>query len=234
MKTVAGGGVTVRGGATLVYLVRHGRTTLNAEGRFRGRLDPPLDAVGWREAEAAGRRLQAASPIRVFSSPLRRAAETAEALARATGAPMELWEDLVDVDYGAWEGLTADEARDRDPAAFACYVGDPERAIPPGGEPLSQVADRMVKGLLRMGEEYPGRTLAAVSHDVPMRLVVARIAGLAGSAPWDLLVPTGSVICVAVVGGHLELPRPRPVLVQGRWRDVRPALEEGRIGDVGR
>jgi broad specificity phosphatase PhoE len=86
----------------MVYLVRHGRTALNAEGRFRGHLDPPLDEEGRREAKAVGRLLLLRPPTHVHSSPLRRAQETAEAIAQITGAPISTWEDLIDLDYGEW------------------------------------------------------------------------------------------------------------------------------------
>jgi broad specificity phosphatase PhoE len=207
-------------GPTEIYLVRHGRTTLNAEGRFRGRLDPPLDEEGIRQAEAAAIRLLVKPPLHVYSSPLRRARETGEAIARMCGAPISSDDGLIDLDYGVWSGLTSEEAERRHPEPFAAYRNDPERAMPPDGEPLSAVADRILKSLHRMAERSPGQTVATVSHEVPIRLLVARVAGLTGSAPWDLLLPTGAVVRVAITDGTFELPLPRPVLVSRRWRDV--------------
>jgi broad specificity phosphatase PhoE len=211
--------------STRIYLVRHGRTTLNAEGKFRGRLDPSLDDEGVRQAEAAARRLMVDPPVHVFSSPLRRAVETAAHIARLAGAPRTTEEDLIDLDYGAWAGLSPEEASGRDPRAFAVYRDDPERAVPPDGEPPTAVADRCLKALQRMAESFPGRTIAAVSHEIPIRLCVARIAGLKGSEPWDLLVPTGTVVRVAVADGTFELPVPRPVLVSRRWTGVNQSSE---------
>jgi broad specificity phosphatase PhoE len=205
---------------TLVYLVRHGRTTLNAEGRFRGRLDPPLDEEGIRQAEEAGRRVLVDPPMHVYSSPLRRGRQTGEAIARLAGAPLSIDEDLIDLDYGAWAGLSPEEAERRDSEAFAVYRVDPDRAIPPDGEPLSAVGDRVLKAIQRIGETHPGQTVAAVSHEVPIRLVVARVAGLSGKDLWDVLLPTGTVVRVRVAEDRLELPPPRPVLVSRRWRDV--------------
>jgi broad specificity phosphatase PhoE len=203
-----------------LFVVRHGRTTLNAEGRFRGRLDPPLDEQGRQEAEAVGRRLLISPPVRVFTSPLRRARETADRIALVCDAPRSTDDHLIDLDYGAWSGLIPEEAGRRDPEAFAVYLNDPERAILPGGEPHSAVADRILKGLQRLAETFPGQTVAAVSHEVPIRLLVNRVAGLTGPDPWDLLLPTGAAVHVAISEGKFELPRPRPVLVSRRWRDV--------------
>jgi len=166
-------------------------------------------------------------PVHVYSSPLRRALQTAEAIARSAQAPVSVDEDLVDLHYGAWAGLSPEEASRRNPQAFfALYTRDPERAVAPEGEPLSAVADRILKGLQRVGESFPGQALAAVSHEIPIRLCVARVAGLSGADLWDLLLPTGTVVRIAVTGGGFELPVPRPALASRRWRDVDPPSRE--------
>jgi broad specificity phosphatase PhoE len=206
--------------ATAIFVVRHGRTALNAQGKFRGHLDPPLDDEGVRQAQAAARRLQVRPPIHVSSSPLRRAWETAEAIARLSGAPVSEDADLIDLDYGAWAGLSPGEAAARDPEAFAIYQQDPGRAAPPGGEPLSAVVDRVLKALQRLAEGFAGQTVAAVSHEIPIRLAVGHVAGLRGPDVWDLLLPTASIVRFSVSDGRFELPFPRPVLVSRRWRDV--------------
>jgi ribonuclease H / adenosylcobalamin/alpha-ribazole phosphatase len=213
--------------ATTIFVVRHGRTALNAQGKFRGHLDPPLDDEGLRQAQAAARRLQVSPPIHVSSSPLRRAWETAEAIARLSGAPVSEDEDLIDLDYGAWAGLSADEVALRDPEMFALYRQDPEHAVPPGGEPLSAVGDRVLKALQRLAETFVGQTVAAVSHEIPIRLAVGRVADLRGSDVWDLLLPTASMVRFTVFDGRFEMPFPRPVLVSRRWRDV-PAPPRSR------
>jgi broad specificity phosphatase PhoE len=87
-----------------VLLARHGRTALNAHGRLRGHLDPPLDEVGLREAEDLAVALAGMRPARVVSSPLRRAVQTAEAIARRAGVAVTVDERLTDRDYGPWAG----------------------------------------------------------------------------------------------------------------------------------
>jgi broad specificity phosphatase PhoE len=212
-----------------VYVIRHGRTALNAEGRFRGRLNPPLDLEGRREAEAAARHVLVDPPRNVYSSPLDRARETAEYISLASHAPISVCEDLIDLDYGRWTGLTPEEAGQRDPEIFGFYRREPVLAIPPGGEPLSAVADRMLKAVHRIGETEPGKPSAAVSHEIPIRLMIARMAGLRGPDMWDLLLPTGSVVRVEITDGRLRLAWPRPVLVSRRWKDVQ-ALGEPDVG----
>ena len=92
-----------------VYLARHGRTALNAEGRLRGHLDPPLDDTGHAEAAALAGVLSALRPIRIVSSPLRRAVETAQAISSHLGLDVTVDERLIDRDYGPWAGTTEAE-----------------------------------------------------------------------------------------------------------------------------
>ena len=92
-----------------VYLARHGRTALNAEGRLRGHLDPPLDDAGHAEAAALAGVLSALRPIRIVSSPLRRAVETAQAISSHLGLDVTVDERLIDRDYGPWAGTTEAE-----------------------------------------------------------------------------------------------------------------------------
>ena len=92
-----------------VLLVRHGRMVLNGENRLRGHLDPSLDEVGRTEVAALGEALAAQDPVRVVSSPLRRAVQTAESIAGAAGLDVVVAHGLIDRDYGRWAGHTQDE-----------------------------------------------------------------------------------------------------------------------------
>lgn len=114
---------------TTLFLVRHGQTTLNAEQRFRGRRDPSLDSHGVRQAQAAARQLAAANPEVVHASPLRRAVETARPIADLAGTDVSV-PDLVDLDYGAWEGLTAGEAEQWGPAVYVVSHRSPPSPTP--------------------------------------------------------------------------------------------------------
>jgi broad specificity phosphatase PhoE len=87
-----------------VFLARHGRTALNAENRLRGRLDPDLDDVGREEAAALADVLAAVRPVRVVSSPLHRAMQTARAIAHRAGLDVVVAQGLNDRDYGEWAG----------------------------------------------------------------------------------------------------------------------------------
>src|SRR5437763_13854167 len=106
-----------------IHLVRHGQTVMNTQVRFRGRLDVPLNEVGRKEARDAARALRGAGLVAVYTSPLGRAREVAEAIAVVNGVgAVRDQPNLVNLDYGAWEGLTKEEAADVDPDAWDAYV----------------------------------------------------------------------------------------------------------------
>ncbi|MBM4450796.1 MAG: histidine phosphatase family protein, partial [Chloroflexi bacterium] len=91
---------------TKLLIIRHGRTEWNRVERFRGRADIPLDEVGRKQAEATASRIAEWQLNTVYSSPLRRAMETAEALARPAGLEVKKLPDIIDIDYGQWQGLS--------------------------------------------------------------------------------------------------------------------------------
>jgi broad specificity phosphatase PhoE len=124
-------------------LWRHGQTVWNAERRFQGQSDIPLDETGQAQAERAARLLAGLRPDLIVSSDLSRAAGTAAPLARLTGLEVTLDKDLRERHGGCWEGLTDTEIRARYPAEHANWT-------PPDGEPSSVVADRVAAALHRV------------------------------------------------------------------------------------
>src|SRR5947199_1173816 len=129
-----------------LYLVRHGTTTMNVENRYRGRRDIPLDAQGYQDAVDAARQLSNAGLAAVYSGPLRRTMATAQIVADEARVPdLRILHGLNNVDYGAWEGLTAEEASRYSPEAFALYRTDPHRAVCPAGERLADAQGRMIE-----------------------------------------------------------------------------------------
>ena len=142
-------------GATRVYLARHGRTALNADGRLRGLSDPPLDEVGVAEAKRVAQVLAAKSPAVVICSPLQRAVTTAETIASAAGVAVSVDIRLNDRDYGPWTGQRRDEVEGR--------YGSIDAA--PGVEPIAAVADRAHTGFLELVAERGPGPIVMVSHD---------------------------------------------------------------------
>jgi glucosyl-3-phosphoglycerate phosphatase len=157
-------------------LWRHGQTVWNAERRFQGQSDIPLDETGQAQAERAARLLAALRPDLIVSSDLSRAAGTAAALARLTGLEVTLDKDLRERSGGSWEGLTDTEIRTRYPVEHASWT-------PPDGEPSAVVAERVAAALHRAAEAVSGpgtpTGLAVVaSHGAALRLGMSRLLGM--------------------------------------------------------
>jgi probable phosphoglycerate mutase len=171
-------------------LWRHGQTVWNAERRFQGQSDIPLDEVGQAQAERAARLLAALRPDLIVSSDLSRAAQTAAPLSRLTGLELTLDKDLRERSGGCWEGLTDTEIRTRYPVEHASWT-------PPDGEPSNLVADRVAGALLRVAEAVLARgddpprppragsepgfvtgLAVVVSHGAALRLGMSRLLGM--------------------------------------------------------
>jgi broad specificity phosphatase PhoE len=169
-----GGRGAARGQATTTLLLRHGATPLSAERRFAGRGDIPLTDEGRRQAAAAAARLRERGGLDVIvTSPLRRARRTAEAVAEASGAPLVVDDDLVEADFGTWEGLSFAEASAKSPEEMTAWLGSAD-AAPPGGESFADVARRVLRALDRLLEAYPERTVVLVSHVTPIKTLLCR------------------------------------------------------------
>ncbi|HEX6910165.1 MAG TPA: histidine phosphatase family protein, partial [Longimicrobium sp.] len=109
----AGQGADVEAPATVLYLVRHGETAWNRTGRLQGSRDLPLNEAGRRQAAALAEHFRARSISAAYSSPLRRARETAGAILAGRDVPVQVLPDLAEMRCGAWEGLDAAERERR-------------------------------------------------------------------------------------------------------------------------
>jgi len=188
-----------------LFVVRHGTTTMNVENRYRGRCDVPLDAQGYQDAVDAARQLSGVGLTAVYCGPLRRTIATAQIIADEARVPdLRILHGLNNVDYGAWEALTASEAAMYDPEAFELYRTSPSRAACPMGERLSDAQTRMVQALELIGGRHAGETVVAVSHAVMIRLAVARLTSVEGEQ-WRIPVGRGSLSEFHVEDGALTL-----------------------------
>jgi glucosyl-3-phosphoglycerate phosphatase len=174
----------------LVRLVlwRHGETAYNAEHRFQGQLQVPLNAVGRAQAKRAARHLAGLGPAQIWSSDLIRASATAEYLARLTGLNVQLDKDLRERHGGVWEGLTIGEIRAKYPQDHASWN-------PPGGESVDAVGERSAGALLRIADAArPGDLVVVTGHGASLtwgmsRLLrlTERVTGGFGNCCWSLL-----------------------------------------------
>ena len=179
LRTAAGGERgpgwgTWTGKPTVTLLLRHGATELSAERRFAGRGDIALTKEGIKQARLAARKLAAAPGVDVIlTSPLQRARRTAEAVAEATGAPLIVDDDLIEADFGEWQGLTFAEARQRWPDELTAWLATPD-AAPPGGESFAMVALRVLAAMDRLVEAHKYKRTVVVSHVTPIKTLICR------------------------------------------------------------
>lgn len=189
---------------TTIVLVRHGETDWNRERRFQGRADLPLNALGRAQASELALELAAEPVAAVYTSPLRRAAETAEIVGGELGVEIRTSSALMEVDVGSWSGLTVDEVEVRFPAGYRRW-----RASGHGwedGETYEELGRRVVYGLLDVAREHPSEVVLAVTHGGPIRSALAAAEGVAfADARWSLpVIPNCAVVRLAVRDGVIE------------------------------
>ena len=189
-----------------LVLVRHGITDWNREGRFQGHLDPPLSSVGRREAILVAARVAAdpeLRPVRIVSSSLARAAETASTIGSASGVAVEPDRRLIEIGQGEWEGRTHDEIAVSDAARYASWRSTD--ALPPGGETIEHTTERLVEALDAIaGVEG---TVVIVCHGGTIRVLARILLDLSAARSWALDVDNASVSTVTFVGGRWRLDR---------------------------
>jgi broad specificity phosphatase PhoE len=161
---------------TTFIVARHGETDWNRQNRLQGHADPPLNEAGRRQSAELAERLVAESIARVYSSPLRRALETAEIVAAHLGVEVETVDALREIDVGSWSGLTREEVAERFPEAYARWL---DGALGfEGGETYEQLAGRVVPTLRTLAGRHPGEVVLVVTHGGPSRVVTAHAAGI--------------------------------------------------------
>jgi ribonuclease H / adenosylcobalamin/alpha-ribazole phosphatase len=157
---------------TRLILVRHGSTEHSAAKRFSGRNELALDDVGQRQADALAKRAAAFGDVAaVVSSPLRRARQSADAIAEALSLGVEINDDFAEVDFGAWEGQTFAEAQQDYPAELSAWLASPD-AAPPQGESFTSAARRVRRGRDAVIASHPGRTVVVVTHVTPIKTLI--------------------------------------------------------------
>ena len=156
---------------TTILLARHGETDWNREGRFQGWADPPLNATGRAQAVDLSVQLMAEELAAVYSSPLRRAYETAEVVAASRGLEPVTVDALREVDVGSWSGLSRAEIEQRFPEQYARWLDYGQGWE--DGETYEQMGDRVVGALQELAEARNGERILAVTHGGPMRAASA-------------------------------------------------------------
>lgn len=196
----AGWGAPDLGPPATFVLLRHGETALTPEKRFSGSggTDPELSAAGRRQAEATAAALAARGSIQaVVSSPLRRCRETAQAVAARLGLEVRIEEGLRETDFGAWEGLTFAEVRERFPEDLDAWLGSARVAPTGGGESFASVARRVAVARDKLLARYAGKTVLLVTHVTPVKMLVRLALGAPPESLFRMELSAASLSAVA-------------------------------------
>lgn len=185
--------------ATFV-LLRHGETPLTPEKRFSGSggTDPSLSPVGLRQADAVAAALAARGTVEeIVSSPLKRCRETAETVAARLNLDVRIEDGLRETDFGAWEGLTFAEVRERYGDDLNAWLASAKVAPTGGGESFATVARRVSATRDKLIARYAGRTVLLVTHVTPIKTLVRLALGAPPESLFRMELSTASISAVA-------------------------------------
>ncbi len=208
---------------TEIILLRHGETEWNVAQVFRGRIDVELNETGVKQAELLAEYLKGLHIDAVYSSPLKRALNTAEKIARYHRLEVEIAAGLIDFDFGKWQGLHLQEVKDRYKKLYAQWVKNPHLVQMPNSENLSDVRERALAVVNEAVAKHKG-TVVLVSHRVVNKVLICALLGLDNSHFWNIRQDTcGTTIFTYekerfILTSHNDISYLRP-LSQAELRD---------------
>ena len=176
-----------------IILIRHGETDWNTEQVFRGRIDVALNQVGLSQAEAVGLSLKDRTIDALYSSPLKRAFETAKMLAKGRNLEIISEEGFIDINFGLWQGIPHQKVKEDFKNLYAQWISDPHKVTFPEGESLEEVKDRSQKALETIIRSNPGKTVGIGSHRVVNKVLLCAVLGLDLSHFWYIRQDTCAV-----------------------------------------
>jgi len=178
---------------TRFILIRHGQTGWNKQERFRGWVDIDLDETGRRQAQAAARRVSPWGVSAIYSSPLKRALATAQALADIAGLGVNAIDGITDMHFGVWQGMSIAEVKDSYPDQFDQWCNRPDALEIPDGETLEDVRIRSVAAIEELEAKHEGETIAVVTHRVVCKVLLCHLLGLDNSHFWQIEQDTTAI-----------------------------------------
>jgi len=189
---------------TELILARHGETEWNVEEVFRGTIDIELNETGVKQAGLLAGYLSDTKIDAIYSSPLKRALETARIIARSHRLEVETAPELIDLDFGEWQGLYLKQVKSRFEELYAEWVNHPERVRIPSGESLDDVTARALALVKRVLNRHDG-AVVMVSHRVVNKVLICALLGLDNSHFWNIRQDTCAVTTFACEGGRFVL-----------------------------
>jgi len=189
-----------------IILARHGETAWNVEEVFRGQIDIELNQTGLKQAELLAESLIGVKIEAVYSSPLKRALKTAEAIARRHRLEVEVSPGLIDCDFGLWQGLSLREVKDKYKKLYEQWAESPQLVKIPGGESLDGVRERALKVVNGVIAKHTG-AVVLVSHRVVNKVLICALLGLDNSHFWNIRQDVGGTTVFSHQNGRLVLIR---------------------------
>jgi len=189
-----------------LILARHGETAWNVERIFRGRTDVSLDEVGIKQAELLGKYLSNWKLEAIYSSPVKRALDTANIVARYQKIGIHVADGLIDFNYGEWQSLPEQEVKRLYPALLNEWHNNPQRVKMPGGESLEDVRKRAIEVVDDVLSKYQG-SVVLVSHRVVIKVLICSLLGLDNSHFWNINLDVGGITIFDYVDGRFILTR---------------------------
>jgi probable phosphoglycerate mutase len=187
------------------YLVRHGQSTWNEIGRIQGKQDPPLSALGRRQAMALADALRHEPLDAIYSSPQRRAHMTADPTASDHELPVTTVEGLAEIDHGFWEGLTETQIQQRFAISFYTWLRRPSQTLMPGGEHALAVQQRVLGAWEEIVADHVGDRVLVVSHDIPIKVIIADVLHLSLDYISHFALNNAAISIVQETAGQLQL-----------------------------
>lgn len=179
---------------TQIYLIRHGETASNKENRMQGWLDTDLSEAGLQQSAMLGQRFRELPVDAVYSSDLRRAMRTAQAICDAKNLPLQTDSGLRELNLGDWAGRTMDEIAEKYPENLALYRTASHLWTAPNGENYDQLRQRMDEAIKRIVAKHPGQSVAVVSHGGGIKMLLAMYKGFSVADSTAEPIPTNTAI----------------------------------------
>jgi phosphoserine phosphatase len=169
-----------------LIIIRHGETAWNTGDVFRGRVQIPLSENGLKQADLLGEYLGRKKINAVYCSPLERAVQTAQSLAKKQNLDVQPLEELNDLDFGEWEGLPVKEVKVRYKDTYDFWLKRPDIAVVPGGETLENARKRVMNALDNILAIHKEGAIAIVTHRVITKVLECALLGLDNSHFWNI------------------------------------------------
>jgi len=208
---------------TGLILVRHGETEWNVGEIFRGRIDIELNEIGIKQAELLADYLSDVKIEVIYSSPLKRALKTAEAITSPHKLKVEIAPGLIDLNFGQWHGLPLQEVKNKYEGLYTQWIDSPDQVTIPGGESLNDVSKRAIGVVNEVIAKYEG-TVILVSHRVVNKVLICALLGLDNSHFWNIRQDTCGITIFSYENGRF-------MLIEHNNTSYLKAIQKAPLGD---